>query len=55
MEAIKTFLLRIKDKFETGRGLADISFETLKKPIAIERYMKPEDDKDAMEHYEINI
>lgn len=45
----------IKKKFETPQGLADISFETLQKPIAIERYLKPEDDEDAMEHYEMDI
>ncbi|KMQ70284.1 hypothetical protein [Chryseobacterium koreense] len=45
----------IKKKFETPQGLADISFETLKKPISIERYLKPEDDEDAMEHYETDI
>ena len=45
----------IKDKFETGQGLNDISFKTLKKPIAIERYQKPENDDAAMEHYEMGI
>lgn len=47
--------MRIKDKFEAGQGFSDISFKTLKKPIAIERYQKPEDDKDAMDHYEADI
>lgn len=47
--------MRVKDKFEAGQGFSDISFKTLKKPIAIERYQKPEDDKDAMEHYEMDI
>ncbi|WP_234109214.1 hypothetical protein [Chryseobacterium sp. R2A-55] len=45
----------LKKKFETPQGLPDISFETLKKPVAIERYQKPEDDDDAMEHYEMDI
>ena len=45
----------IKKKFETPQGLQDISFETLKKPVAIERYQKPEDDDDAMAHYEMDI
>ncbi|MBX2950372.1 MAG: hypothetical protein KF704_13920 [Crocinitomicaceae bacterium] len=45
----------VKKKFETPQGLPDISFETLKKPVAIERYQKPEDDDDAMEHYEMDI
>lgn len=47
--------MRVKDRFEAGQGLSNISFKTLKKPIAIERYQKPEDDKDAMEHYEMDI
>jgi hypothetical protein len=47
--------LRIKDKFEAGIGLDDISFETLKKPAAIERYKEPVDDQDAMEHYLMDI
>ncbi|MBN9284301.1 MULTISPECIES: hypothetical protein [unclassified Flavobacterium] len=43
--------MRIKKKFETGIGLGDISFESLKNPVAIERYMAPTHDKDGMEHY----
>jgi len=41
----------LKDKFEGGQGLEDISFKILKKPIYIERYLEPLDDKDGMEHY----
>ncbi|MCD0478075.1 hypothetical protein LPB90_06380 [Chryseobacterium sp. LC2016-29] len=41
----------VKDKFEGGQGLEDISFNTLKKPINIERYLEPADDEDGMEHY----
>ncbi len=41
----------IKDKFEGGQGLEDISFKTVKGPIYIERYLEPLDDKDGMEHY----
>ncbi|WP_234109217.1 hypothetical protein [Chryseobacterium sp. R2A-55] len=47
--------MRVKDKFEVGQGVTDISFKTLKKPISIERYQKPEDDDDAMEHYEMDV
>ena len=46
---------KIKKRFETGIGLPDISFETLQKPIFIERYMPPSKDKDGMEHYEMDI
>lgn len=46
---------KIKKRFQTGTGLAHISFETLQKPIVIERYMTPTNDKDAMEHYEMDI
>ncbi len=45
----------IKKKFQIGIGLADVSFETLQKPIAIKRYMPPTHDKDGMEHYEMGI
>ncbi len=45
----------VKDKFEGGQGLEDISFKTLKKPILIERYLEPLDDKDGMEHYLKNV
>ncbi len=45
----------VKDKFEGGQGLKDISFKTLKKPIHIERYLEPSDDKDGMEHYLKNV
>ncbi|WP_300487868.1 hypothetical protein [Flavobacterium sp.] len=45
----------VKKKFETAQGLKDISFETLKKPVMIERYKEPEDDDDAMEHYLADI
>jgi hypothetical protein len=41
----------VKDKFEGGQGLEDISFKTLKKPVKIERYLEPVDDEDGMEHY----
>ncbi|WP_165850835.1 hypothetical protein [Chryseobacterium sp. 5_R23647] len=41
----------MKDKFEGGQGLEDISFNTLKKPINIERYLEPVADEDGMEHY----
>lgn len=44
-----------KRKFENGLGVNDISFKTLQKPIAIERYMPPTHDKDGMEHYEMDI
>lgn len=47
--------MRIKKKFETGLGVEDISFKTLKTPIAIERYLEPTHDKDAMEHYAMDI
>ncbi|RZJ48431.1 MAG: hypothetical protein EOO44_21105 [Flavobacterium sp.] len=47
--------LLIKSKFEASQGLEDISFKTLKKPIHIERYIEPVDDKDGMEHYLRNI
>jgi len=47
--------MRIKDKFEAGVGLNDISFETLGKPVAIERYKEPKDDEDAMEHYLMDV
>lgn len=46
---------KIKKRFEAGTGLPDISFETLQKPIFIERYMPPSKDKDGMEHYEMDI
>lgn len=46
---------KIKKRFETGIGLKAISFETLQKPIVIERYMPPTNDKDAMEHYAMDI
>ena len=45
----------VKKKFDIGVGLNDISFETLQKPIAIERYLPPTHDKDGMEHYEMDI
>lgn len=41
----------LKDKFEGGQGLEDISFKILKKPIYIELYLEPLDDKNGMEHY----
>lgn len=44
-----------KNKFENSLGLEDISFETLKTPIEIERYMSPIHDKDGMEHYLMDI
>ncbi|MFC7348958.1 hypothetical protein ACFQO9_19750 [Chryseobacterium zhengzhouense] len=40
-----------KEKFEFPKGLEDISFKTLKKPVKIERYLEPVDDEDGMEHY----
>ena len=46
---------KIQKRFEAGTGLPDISFETLQKPIFIERYMRPSKDKDGMEHYEMDI
>ena len=55
LRIIKTYLFTSdfgrKEKFELPRGLEDISFKTLKKPIHIERYLEPLDDKDGMEHY----
>lgn len=47
--------MKIKKKFEAPAGRTDISFETLQKPIAIERYIPPTHDKDGMEHYEMDI
>lgn len=47
--------MSVKDKFQANQGLKDVSFETLEKPINIERYLEPLDDKDAMEHYLNNI
>lgn len=47
--------MKIKKKFEAGMGLTAISFDTLQKPISIERYMPPSKDKDGMEHYEMDI
>lgn len=44
-----------KEKFEFPKGLKDISFKILKKPINIERYLEPVDDEDGMEHYSKNI
>ena len=44
-----------KKKFDISIGIEDISFKALQKPIAIERYLKPEDDEDAMKHYEMDI
>ena len=59
LSIIKTYLFSSdvgrKKKFELTRGLEDISFKTLKKPIHIERYLEPLDDKDGMEHYLKNI
>lgn len=47
--------MMMESKFENGLGAGDISFETLQKPIAIERYMSPMHDKDGMKHYEMDI
>lgn len=54
MKIIKNYTFgddRGKDKFMANQGLKDISFNTLKKPINIERYLEPVDDEDGMEHY----
>jgi hypothetical protein len=47
--------MRIKKKFETTSGIEDISFETLKNPVEIERYIPPQHDNDALEHYLMDV
>ena len=42
--------MKIKKKFEAPAGRTDISFETLLKSLAIERYLPPTHDKDGMKH-----
>ncbi|WP_336691064.1 MULTISPECIES: hypothetical protein [unclassified Chryseobacterium] len=44
-----------KRKFKYPVGLEDISFDILKKPIHVERYLEPVNDKEAMEHYSKDI
>lgn len=59
LKIIKTYgfgdPMRIKKKFGTTLGVEDISFETLKNPIEIERYLPPQHDNDALEHYLMDI
>ena len=47
--------MKKKSRFESSTGLQELAFKTLKKPIAIERYLPPTHDKDGMEHYEKDI
>jgi hypothetical protein len=59
LRIIKTYLFSSEvgktRKFEFPKGLEDISFKTLRKPLDIERYLEPLNDKDGMEHYLKNI
>lgn len=44
-----------KKKFDISLGFEDISFATLKELVEVGRYMEPEDDNDAKEHYLMEI